>query len=138
MADTHTTINRALIELIDGPVPELPTPCVEGAGAVLVFAGVVRPDEDGQRLRGLDYTSYDPMAESQLRRIAEHAIRKHGLLHVQIIHSRGFVAAGAVSLRLTVASAHRKAALIAMDEILDDLKRDAPIWKSPIYVEDQG
>jgi len=138
VADTRTTISRAAIELIDGPLPDAPTACVEGAGAVLVFFGAVRPHEEGRPLLGLDYTSYDPMAENQLRRLAVQAIQTHGLLQVRIVHSRGFVAAGEVSLRLTVASAHRKAALLAMDEILDDLKRDVPIWKFPVFAEEQG
>ena len=137
MADPLTLTPRVSIELIEGPVDEQTAEPIEGAGAVLAFRGVVRPLEDGRLLSGLSYTSYDPMAEQQLRRIAEHAADTHGLLHVRIIHSRGFVPTGGASLLIKLASAHRKPALAAMDAILDNLKRDVPIWKRPVWADEQ-
>lgn len=119
--------------MIDRPVAELLPTTIEGAGAVVHFHGVVRPEESGKMLNGLDYSSYDPMAERELRRIAEHAVGRFGLLFVGITHSRGFVAANAASLLLVVAAAHRKPALAGMDNILDMLKRDVPIWKRPVW-----
>jgi molybdopterin synthase catalytic subunit len=45
------------------------------------------------------------------------------------------VPVGACSLRLLVAAAHRKPALKAMDEFIDALKRDIPIWKEAVCLE---
>jgi molybdopterin synthase catalytic subunit len=44
------------------------------------------------------------------------------------------VEGGQCSFRLQVASAHRAEALAAMTEFIDRLKRDVPIWKSPVPV----
>ena len=91
--------------------------------------------EDGAPLLALDYTTYDPMAERELHRIAQQALQQHGLLRVHLLHSRGAVGVGEVSLRLIVAAAHRKPALAAMDQIIDALKRDVPIWKRPVFAQ---
>lgn len=121
--------------MIDRPVGPMPDEAVEGAGAVVCFRGVVRREESGRQLEGLVYTSYDPMAARELKRIAHRAAEQFGLLYVGITHSRGFVRIHETSLRLVVAAAHRKPALSAMDTILDELKRDVPIWKRPVWAE---
>lgn len=121
------------VVLVDGPVKERHLTAVGGAGAVVSFEGVVRPIEDGLPLLGLRYSSYDPMAERELRRIASSALSSHGLLAVRLAHSRGLVMAGEVSLLLHVAAEHRKPAIRGVDEIIDALKRDVPIWKTPVY-----
>lgn len=105
-------------------------PC--GAGAVAMFEGVVREREGDTVISALDYRTYDPMAERMLRRLAEDVARRFGLVHVRVEHSRGRVAVGLCSFRLVIAAEHRKEALAAMDEFIDRLKRDVPIWKSPV------
>lgn len=125
--------NAIHVELVDGPVLSSPSEAVAGCGAVVCFEGIVRPEEDEEPLHGLKYTSYDPMAERELQRVAEHAFERHVIRQIMLVHSRGLVLAGQVSLRLIVASAHRKPAIAAVDEIIDGLKRDVPIWKSPVF-----
>lgn len=129
---------RLVIRLVDGPAPKIPWREIQGAGAIVTFTGAVRPMENGKPLLALYYTSYDPMAESELRRISEHAANQHGLLYVELIHSRGLVDAGKASLQLLIAAAHRKSAIQAMDQVIDELKRDVPIWKTPVYSNDEG
>lgn len=136
MDETTLLADRVSIAWVQGPIAPTPCPTIEGAGTVLSFRGVVRPYEEGRLLQGLDYTCYNPMAEHELRRLAKCAVESHQLHHVRIVHSLGFVAINKTSLLLTVASKHRKAALLASDEVLNDLKRDVPIWKSPVYADD--
>jgi molybdopterin synthase catalytic subunit len=50
-------------------------------------------------------------------------------------HSRGRVAAGECSFRLRVAASHRPEALRAVEEFIDRMKRDVPIWKTPVYAD---
>lgn len=138
MAEVTTLTNRVSIQWAQGPIESLAPLSVEGAGAVLTFLGVVRPYEDDRLLKGLSYTSYNPMAEQQLYRLAKRTIDLHQLSHVRIVHSLGFVGVNEPSLRIDVASKHRKEALSAMDGILNDLKRDVPIWKSPVYADESG
>ena len=138
MVEQQAESARVFIAWADGAIRQREVPAVADAGALLTFAGVVRPTEVGRSLLGLSYSSYDPMAERELRRIVEQAVAEHELLHAQITHSRGFVAAGEASLWVVVAAAHRKPALAAMDQIIDALKRDVPIWKMPIFADQDG
>jgi molybdopterin synthase catalytic subunit len=124
------------VRIVDGPLPRADAFAVEGAGAVCCFEGIVRPEEQGQPLVGLDYETYDPMAQRQLQRLAEQTLERFGLLAIEVVHSRGLVCAGRCSLRLRLASKHRKEALAAMDAFIDALKRDVPIWKHARYAEE--
>ncbi len=108
-------------------VADMPT--TQGAGARIVFDGIVRPVEDGAKIEGLDYEAYRPMAEQQLAIIGNDLVEKHGLLSMDIEHSYGFVPNFACSFRLVIDSKHRKEGLKAMDEFIDRLKVDVPIWK---------
>jgi molybdopterin synthase catalytic subunit len=121
------------VHIVDGPVPASAreTP-MGGAGAVVEFQGIVREREGDAAIRALAYSTYDPMALRQLTALAGDVARKHGLLALQADHSRGRVPVGACSFRLVVHAAHRKEALAAMDEFIDRLKRDVPIWKSAV------
>jgi molybdopterin synthase catalytic subunit len=118
------------IAIIDGPLPAAVPHRSHGAGAVVIFEGVVRPEEAGAAIAALDYQTYEPMAQRELQRLAAETLEKHGLLAIHVEHSRGQVPAGEISFRLTIASAHRKAALAAMDEFIDRMKQDVPIWKA--------
>lgn len=100
-----------------------------GAGARLVFEGIVRPQEDGEAIKGLEYEAYRPMAEQQLASIGIQLVEAHGLIGMDIEHSTGFVPNFGCSFRLIVESAHRKEGLAAMDAFIDRLKTDVPIWK---------
>ena len=121
------------ISIVDGPLGAATPQAVEGAGAVLTFEGVVRGMENGEPLDGLEYQAYEPMASRQLGRLAEELAARFGLLGLFVEHSRGRVAVGEVSFRLVIASPHRKEGLAAMDEFIDRMKRDVPIWKKPVW-----
>jgi molybdopterin synthase catalytic subunit len=112
-----------------GPASPLDAP---DAGAVVVFEGVVRPREGDQAIAALDYSTYDPMARNMLERLAADVARRYALIALRVEHSRGRVGVGERSFRLAVASAHRGEALAAVEEFIDRLKRDVPIWKAPL------
>ncbi|MFO0834652.1 MAG: molybdenum cofactor biosynthesis protein MoaE [Phycisphaerales bacterium] len=116
------------------------------AGATLRFEGIVRRDEPSpgtqpgdsptlRPLRALDYLSYDPMAQKQLAAIAHAISHEFGLLALVTLHSRGRVRVGEISFVLTISSSHRAEALAAMTAFIDRLKRDVPIWKTPVWAD---
>jgi molybdopterin synthase catalytic subunit len=129
---------RTQVSIVDGPVlPGTPSPAA-GAGGLLIFEGFVREIEprEGQpaaRVEALTYQTYEPMAQNQIARIGDELIEKHGLLGLSVIHSRGLVRVGECSIRVAISSRHRKEALAAMDEFIDRLKKDVPIWKEPVW-----
>lgn len=114
-------------------------------GATLRFEGIVRRNEASgtveasgitaafRPLTALVYQSYDPMAGRQLESLARDIAREFGLLALVALHSRGRVRVGETSFVLTISSAHRAEALAGMTAFIDRLKRDVPIWKSPVW-----
>ena len=128
----------ARVRVSHGPLPAHAEPwSVPGAGAILCFDGIVRPNENGKLVDALYYEAYEPMASKMLMRIACELSVKHGLLAIVVEHSHGRVGAGEVSYRLRVASKHRKEAIAALDEFTDRLKKDVPIWKSTDEQDEQ-
>jgi molybdopterin synthase catalytic subunit len=121
--------------ITDGALNAAPEWRPLGAGAVVSFAGVVRPLEDGQPIAGLRYEMYEPMAQQELERLAQRASEQFGVLSVRVEHSRGFVAAHECSFRLQVGAAHRQAALEAAAWFIDAMKRDVPIWKRAVIAD---
>lgn len=125
------------VSIVDGPVPvgdaRVGGGDAIGAGAVVRFEGVVREMEDGRPLVALEYEAYDPMASSELQRLAETVASEFGVIGVDVIHSKGRVGVGEVSFRLTVAAAHRREAIDASDAFIERMKRDIPIWKRPVW-----
>ena len=103
------------------------------AGAVVVFWGVVRELEDGRKIEGIDYEAHQAMAEHQLQLVAEAATEKFQLKKVTIHHRVGFVRAGEPSLFLQVWAQHRAAAFESSKWIVDELKKNVPIWKRPRF-----
>jgi len=128
-------MNQVTVDILDGPLPAAAPWQPAGAGAVLTFDGVVRPEESGRLLDALDYEAYEPMASKVLLRLATAARDEHRLAAVHVWHSRGRVPVQACSFRLRIASPHRKEALAAMDAFIDAMKRDVPIWKHPVYAD---
>ena len=108
------------------------------AGALVDFWGVVRALEEGREITGIEYEAHAPMAEHQMRGLAESATGKFGLSKVIIHHRIGFVPAGESSIVVRVESAHRSAAFSANQWIMDELKRTVPIWKHPVFKENDS
>lgn len=127
------------VTITDGPLPEYQPGVAggggKGVGAVIVFDGVVRADEGDQVVQALDYEAYEPMASKMLGRIGVELVEEFGLISMVVEHSRGRVAVGACSFRLRIESAHRREGLEAMGRFIDLLKRDVPIWKSPVWAD---
>jgi molybdopterin synthase catalytic subunit/molybdopterin converting factor small subunit len=93
------------------------------AGALVTFAGVTR------EVPALEYEAYAEMAVPQLRAILERAIAAHGLCAAAVEHRTGTVALSEPSVLIAVSAPHRTEAFTAGREIIDELKRLAPIWK---------
>jgi len=126
----HESSNIA-VSISDGALARAaPSEAQPGGGAMVCFEGIVRRLENDQPIDGLHYQSYQPMAERQIRRIAEELIASHGVLQISVEHSVGWVPVGQCSFRLMVIAPHRKEAFDAMQEFIDRLKRDVPMWKS--------
>jgi molybdopterin synthase catalytic subunit len=108
---------------------------IAGFGAVVDFRGVVRPNENGHEIEGIDYEAHHEMAKHHMKRIADQAADRFGLNLVIIHHRIGFIAVGEASLFVSVASQHRSESFHASQWIVDELKKKVPIWKRPAFAE---
>lgn len=104
-------------------------------GAMIDFWGIVRALEEGKEITGIEYEAHAPMAEHQMRSLAETAISRFALTKVVIRHRIGFVPATEASIVVRVESPRRSAAFSASEWIMDELKRTVPIWKHPVFKE---
>jgi len=98
-------------------------------GAVALFVGTVRDHHRGRAVDFLEYQAYDEMAEREMSAIETEAERRFEIGRVAIIHRRGRLEIGEVSVAVAVAAPHRAAAIEACRFAIDRLKRTVPIWK---------
>jgi molybdopterin synthase catalytic subunit len=120
---------KAHIDLVCHPIVPPPHARDGEAGAQVDFLGIVRGLEDGKPIAGLHYEAHEPMARSIIEQILTGLALKYSCMEVWVIHRLGFVPVGEAALFVRVCSKHRKAALHMADELIDQIKRDAPIWK---------
>ncbi|MBI2525192.1 MAG: molybdenum cofactor biosynthesis protein MoaE [Candidatus Rokubacteria bacterium] len=109
-----------------------------GAGAIVLFSGVVREETGGRRVKFLEYEAHAPMAVAKMREIAA-AVRARfpGVRKVALAHRVGRLEIGESSVLIAVSSAHRREAFEACHFAIDTLKETVPVWKKE-YFEDGG
>ncbi|MDJ0838668.1 MAG: molybdenum cofactor biosynthesis protein MoaE [Acidobacteriota bacterium] len=106
----------------------------EECGAVLTFSGTVRNHHMGRQVVKLAYEAYDGMAESEMRKVVERAREQWpDVKKVQVVHRFGEMPVGTSSIYITVATPHRPEGFEALRYIIDQIKRDVPIWKKEFY-----
>lgn len=101
----------------------------DSTGGHVIFIGTVRNHTSGKGVQYLDFEAYGPMAEKEMRKIAERALFKFDVKHIVIHHRTGKMEIGEVPVIIGVSSAHRKAAFEACEYCIDTLKETVPIWK---------
>ncbi len=102
-------------------------------GAVVCFEGRVRNHHKGKKVLSLEYEVYSKMALNTFVTIVEQAKEKWLLGQVTISHRYGHLTVGDIAVIVAVASAHRKEAFEACSAIMDQVKKQAPIWKKEHY-----
>jgi molybdopterin synthase catalytic subunit/molybdopterin converting factor small subunit len=107
----------------------------DGAGALASFVGTVRDRTGDRAVIRLEYEAYEEMAVEELRRIASAAAERHALIAVDIVHRTGVVPVGGASVAIVCSAPHRRAALSACAEIIEELKVSVPIWKREVYAD---
>lgn len=107
-------------------------------GAVATFAGVVRDNTKGRPTQYLEYDVYAEMAEKEMRAIGEEIKARWDVDAVGMLHGRGRMEIGDISVLIAVSSPHRKAALEACHFAIDRLKETVPIWKKEVWTDGEA
>ena len=120
------------------PEPIDPTRVLEAVqgpeeGGVVLFLGRVRRLSRGRTVVRLDYEAYAPMAETELKALADDAQYWKGASRVAIVHRTGELQIGEIAVAIAVAAPHRREAFEACSWLIDELKERAPIWKKEWY-----
>ncbi len=105
----------------------------DAAGAVVLFAGVVRNENLGRRVEFLEYDAYAPMAERKMREIADEVRAKWPVTGVAMAHRTGRLQIGDASVIIAVSSPHRADAIEACHYAIDRLKVIVPVWKKEVF-----
>jgi molybdopterin synthase catalytic subunit len=107
-------------------------------GAICLFVGVVRGENDGRRTVAIEYEAYGAMAESQLARIAREVAEKSPPARVRIRHRVGRVPVGEASVAVVATAPHRANAFEACRAAMERIKKDVPIWKKEFHSDGSG
>lgn len=131
------SIDARLVHAVFDPAAELAGFSAEGAGAVASFAGLARgTTHDGDDVTGLFLDHHPTMTLRSLEEAARAAVERFGLLAIRVIHRCGQIAPGEAIVFVAAAAAHRRAAIEAVDYLMDRLKTEAVFWKREDAVDE--
>lgn len=102
-------------------------------GGVCVFAGTVRDHNEGRRVSKIRYTAFEGMALRQFRKIAGEVRKKFGVRAVYIAHRVGMIRLGGASVICAAAAPHRAEAFAGCRDLIERVKKLAPIWKEEFH-----
>lgn len=119
-----------LVHAAFDPAAELTAFACAGAGALASFTGLARgTTRDGGEVAGLFIDHHPTMTQRSLEVAARAAMERFGLLAVRVIHRCGEIAPGEAIVFVAAAATHRRAAIEAVDYLMDRLKTEAVFWK---------
>jgi molybdopterin synthase catalytic subunit len=105
------------------------------SGAVVLFSGEVRNNNNGREVTHLEFEAYVPMAEKMIGRILEEAKSRFKLNLAVCIHRLGTVEINECAVVVVTGAGHRKEAYSANRYIIDRVKGEVPIWKNEFYAD---
>ena len=105
-----------------------------GAGAVVVFCGVVRDVDAGRRVVELEYEGH-PSAADVLSDVAADIAGEPDVIAVAVSHRVGALAIGDIALVAAVSCAHRAEAFDACARLVDQVKHRLPVWKRQVFAD---
>lgn len=98
-------------------------------GAVASFTGIARGATDGAPVQALELDCYLALAERMIGGYAEEARARFGLSDALVVHRYGRIAPGEPIVFVAASAEHRRAALDAVEFLMDRLKTEASFWK---------
>ncbi|WP_459192037.1 molybdopterin synthase [Halosimplex sp. J119] len=108
------------------------------SGAVATFTGRVRTQEgpDDEPTEHLEFEKYDGVAEQRLAAIREELEARDGVYEVRLHHRTGIVEAGEDIVFVVVLAGHRGEAFETVEDGIDRLKDEVPLFKKEVTVDD--
>ncbi|GGL09073.1 molybdopterin biosynthesis protein MoeE [Sphaerisporangium melleum] len=104
------------------------------AGGTTLFVGTVRDHDGGKPVTQLAYSAH-PSAEAELRRVAEKVAADFPITALAAVHRVGELELGDAAVIVAVSAPHRGEAFEASRRLIDDLKKEVPIWKHQAFAD---
>jgi molybdopterin synthase catalytic subunit len=104
------------------------------AGGTCLFIGAVRDADHGKDVTALDYEAH-PSVEGVLGEVASQVAKDFPVCAVAAVHRVGALAVGDLSVVVATSAPHRGEAFEACRRLIDDLKREVPIWKHQVFAD---
>ena len=109
------------------------------AGAIGTFTGRVRakdgPDDDPTRY--LEFERYDEVAADRMARIERELCEREGVLEVRLHHRTGVIEYGEDIVFVVVLAGHREEAFRAVEDGINRLKDEVPLFKREVTVDEE-
>ena len=105
------------------------------AGGVVCFEGRVRNHNNNRQVTQLNYEAFEEMAISEGNKILSEARSQFQIIEALAIHRVGELQIEETAIWVGVSAAHREAAFLACQYIIDEIKTRVPIWKKEFYAD---
>ncbi|MGH8889745.1 MAG: molybdenum cofactor biosynthesis protein MoaE [Acidothermaceae bacterium] len=104
------------------------------AGGIAVFVGTVRTQDSGRAVSGLEYEAHSGVVDV-MRAIAADVAERPEVIAVAAVHRVGRLEIGDLAVVVAASCAHRHDAFRAGQDLIDEVKLRAPIWKRQTFVD---
>lgn len=104
-------------------------------GATTTFIGSVRKHNLGKEVLGITYDMFEPLVTKTLNDLCESACQHwKNKLKIYIAHYQGKLNVNEISIIIAVSSPHRDATFKACRYLIEEIKKQCPIWKKEHYI----
>ncbi len=127
-----------MIEIVTQPIDTaavLASVQSEACGAAVLFVGTTRKMTGGRETTKLNYECYEDMAVRKMEELTDQAKSKWPVERISVVHRVGTVALGETSIAIAVSSPHRQASFTAAEWLIDEIKKQVPIWKQEFWAD---
>jgi molybdopterin synthase catalytic subunit len=110
------------------------------AGALVTFVGIVREDPVGAsegKVEYLEYEAFKELAVQKLQELRADLVKREGIVDVSIHHVVDRLRVGEDSLIVAVLGTHRGFVFPVLQEAVERVKQEVPIWKKE-FTSDQA
>ncbi len=104
-------------------------------GALVVFGGTVRVNNNDNEVEYIDYSAYPPLAAKGLADIETETRERFDIPVCRLQHRTGRLYLGETSVYVVVRAKHRAAAFEAARHAIETLKQRVAIWKYERYTD---
>jgi molybdopterin synthase catalytic subunit len=106
-----------------------PVPFGPETGALVEFFGIVRETEGAGKISSLQYEAYEAMAEKVMLEKIALLEKRHPCQAIRVVHRLGAIPQGESAIYVGIQSRHRREGFLFLQDFMDELKKDVPIWK---------